>query len=274
MRPSLVYNAGRRGHAGPVMDVNEMMDQPPLVHEPEWIVKGTPDSLKAVLIQVAEGFQAHGYYFRASERPSRTGLSYVQVEARGEPGTPQGPVGIIHVDPLNAGRSRLLIRPDNSRPTSIAPRLFSEYLSSLRSELRRLRFLVPASRFSSYEVLQAAERELGAADEPATLAAVGNMFRSAVIDLANELYAPVMSKGGPEPQGDNAGEKLRLVATYYFAGRSERYTEGLGLSIEGSWKMINALPHRKRATREEVEACAALVRNLFEAFSFIAPQKP
>ena len=123
-------------------------------------------------------------------------------------------------------------------------------------------------------MLQAAERELGAADEPIAFAAVGNMFRSAVIELANELYAPSMSKGGPEPQGDNAGEKLHRVATFYFAGRSKRYVEGLGLSIDGSWVMVNALPHRKRATREEVEACAALIRNLFEAFSFIVPQKP
>lgn len=250
-------------------------DEPPLVHDLEWIVRGTPEALKAILIQVAEGFRAHGYYFQASERRSRAGLSYIRVEARGEPGTTgSGPAGNVHVDPLNAGRSRLLIRPDNSQPTSIAPRLFSEYLSTLHSELRRLDFLTPVSRFRSYEMLQAAERELGAADEPIAFAAVGNMFRSAVIELANELYAPSMSKGGPEPQGDNAGEKLHRVATFYFAGRSKRYVEGLGLSIDGSWVMVNALPHRKRATREEVEACAALIRNLFEAFSFIVPQKP
>ncbi len=240
----------------------------------DWILDGRPEEVKPVLIQAAEDLRTPSHQFRAEkDRPTRNGLPVNMILAYElAPGNAVLTVGGVRVDPLPGGRSRLVIRVYESQP--LAPALMAQYLAMAHSELRRFGFLAAASRFSSYDALLLAERELGAAEEAAALAGVGTIFKNAVIGLANELYSSTMSKGRPEPQGDNAKEKLRLVATYYFAGRSEEYLEGLRKSIEGSWEMVSALPHRKRATREEVETLAALVRNLFEAFSFIVPPKP
>ena len=99
-------------------------------------------------------------------------------------------------------------------------------------------------------------------------------MRSAMLALADELYAPHMLPGGVEaPKKDDAKRKLGLVINHYLAGRSEQYRKGLRRSMEGAWTAVSALVHRKRARREEAEICLALVRAQFEVFSLMVPEE-
>lgn len=258
-----------------------MDTQTPSESRVEWIVSGSPEAVKPILVQVADDFQTDAYYFRAYDRQRRAGLSVTEIRADAtQTGGGGGVIGGIQVDPLAGGRSRVHV-PANYAPSD--PKwaaLWQEYLSRVHAELKRLPgFLAPASRFKSHEVLQTARRELDAAEDSASYANVGNSCRGALIALANELYASHMLRAGEtEPDGDDARQKLRYVARHYLAGRSQRCRGGLTKAVngttEGVWDMASPLVHKyETATREEAEATLALVTGMFEAFSFIVPHQ-
>jgi hypothetical protein len=255
-----------------------MTAQPSSESRVEWLVSGSPESLKPVFVQAAEDFRTDAYAFRADDRQTRAGLSVIQIRADAtQTGGGGSVIGGIQIDPLIGGRSRVHV-PANYAPTDPKwARLWHEYLSRVHAELKRLGFLAPASRFKSHDVLQTARRELDAAQDSAAYANVGNSCLGALTALANEIYAcHMLHQGEDEPRGDDARSKLVYASRHYLAGRSERYRRGLAKAIEGVtegvWDMSQPLKHKhETATREEAEAALALVTAVFEAFSFIVP---
>jgi hypothetical protein len=153
----------------------------------EWRLGGTPDMVSAALRRAAEEFRLGSYVFRAEERTNRSGLPIVVIRAEANVGG--GSIGIINVDGLPGGRTRMSV-PARSPGTSSSwspdqdGRLFSAYLRKALSELQRLGFLAVSSRIRSYEVLQTARRELDAAEDSTSFANIGNSCRAALKALA------------------------------------------------------------------------------------------
>lgn len=261
-------------------------------HPLEWLLAGTPDMVKSLIVRVAGELEVEGSSFAAAAVEIGRGLPAIVIGVISE--SESGTIGIIQVEGLPGERTRLRvpaergakIRDSHYVPTpwhDVGPtanwrkdprgEFFSAFLGVLLLELRNSGFLSTSSRFESHSVVETARRELDAAEDAASLAAIGNICRSAMVALADELYADHMLRTGQTaPKRDDATGRLKVVLSHYFAGRSERYRRGLSKSIEASWDVSAALVHRKRATREEGETCFALLKGLFEAFSFIAPQ--
>lgn len=173
---------------------------------------------------------------------------------------------------LPQNRSLVRIPDEKDWETTSGPSLRSRFVEALVSELKRLGFISDRSRFSSASALQTAVTQLASADDPHSYAAVGNVCRSALVALANELYQPYMLPAGAgEPKGDDAKGKLKYAARHYAAGHSSRQSEGLGKVIEGVWTFTSAAPHRKNATRREAELCVTLVTAVFDSFVLIVP---
>jgi hypothetical protein len=242
----------------------------------EWTLAGTPDMLKLLLKRVADEFRFGAYIFRAEEPQLRSGLSALRIRADAPAGGE--PIGYIHCEQLPGQRTRMRVPPGRGSRSPTAwsldrdGTLFSAFLRAALSELRKSGFLASSSRFQSHAALVTARRELDAAEDSAAFAAIGNICRSAMVALANELYAPhMLPSGQDEPKGDDVRRKLKLVLSHHFGGRSEHYLRGLEKNIEGCWEIVTSLYKRKTATREEAEACFSLVAGLFEAFSFIVP---
>lgn len=233
----------------------------------EWKYAGTPDMIFTLLARIGDELPTYRTEYRetGSERPTI-------IVRQGPQG---GVLGTLTAEELPGNRSLLRIPPyrgagpaaTNHDPDGT---LLQAYVDAVISELSSLGFLASSSRFDSHAVLATARRELDSAAEPEALASIGNVLRSAMIALANETYrSHMLPEGATEPNTDDAKQKLRFVLRHYFAGRSERYRTGVEKTIEGCWDIVSAVPHRKAASRDELEAALSLVEGLFDAFSFV-----
>lgn len=271
----------RRYNPAVVASVSYSFDEPL-----EWLLAGTRDAVKLVLVRVVSELELDGHTFAAQEQELAQGMPALILGVR--VGSDRGVLGIIQLEQLPGERIRLRVpvgrgikvvselsvnvRAGHEFRLDPDGRLFSVCLGAILEEIRRCGFLSTSSRFVSHAVLETASRELAGAEESEALAAISNVLRSAIIALANELYSPYMLPAEEsEPKGDDATNKLKYVVSHYFAGKSERYRAGLKKSIDGSLEAVNALVHRKTATREEAEICLTLVSALFEMFSLIVP---
>ena len=236
----------------------------------KWKCSGTRDMLVVLLRRVADELPSYMTDDRntGSDRPTiilRFGPERIVL-------------GTITIEELPGNRCLLRVPPNRgasaeARAKDPEGRLLQTYLDAAISELRSLGFLASSSRFESHSVLDTARRELDSASEPEAFAAVGNVLRSAIIALGDELYKPhMLPSGESEPKGDDARQKLKFALRHYFAGRAERYREGIEGVVDACWGIVSPVPHRKSATRDELEAALAIVGGLFDAFSFIVPE--
>lgn len=234
--------------------------------------------VQTLLLHLGEVFEWEAHTFRLAYHMETGGFPVLRLGAYLPGGRDIGSIGLIYVDDLPAGFARLRVPKgrggrDESWNSDPDGRLFSSFLEAVLDELRAFGFLSTSSRFESHSIIDTATRELEAAEEPEAIAAVGNIMRSALLQLADEIYAEHMLPDGAEaPKKDDAKRKLRHVVNHYFAGRSKNYRMGLVRAAEGAWDAVSALKHRKRARREEAEICLALVRTQFEVFSLMVPE--
>lgn len=247
-------------------------EQPFSFAEPlDWRLVGTPEMVSAVLVGLGREMIHADRNLDARPLKSRLGGVRIRVSVGGNA------VGLIELHELPGQRCRLRVPANGGLEENWLPadaEWLSAFLRQALKELQSLGFLSTSSRFESHSILETATRELEEAEESEAIAAVGNIMRIAMLELADELYADHMLPDAAETlKKDDAKRKLRLVINHYFAGRSENYRKGLVRSAEGAWMAVNALVHRrKRAKREEAEICLALVRAQFDVFSLIVPE--
>jgi hypothetical protein len=120
-------------------------------------------------------------------------------------------------------------------------------------------------------MLETARTQLAAAEDAVGFAAIGNVCRSAMIALANELFKEEMTPtDATAPKHDDADTKLIYVSKHYGAGHSERQSAGVTKVVEGTWNIATAVSHRKSATREDAELCVLMTSNIFDSFALLS----
>lgn len=234
------------------------------------LLSGTPEMVKALIRLLCHEFVGPPKFTLEEAGHGRVGPGInLHVE--------HGSIGWIFLLSLPGNRTLLRVPPGRESPGvrwdhDPDGALFAKFLRHLLEQFRHYGFMAATSRFLSSSTLESAVRQIGAADDPAAFAAVGNMCRTAVIALARELYQPEMlPEAQPEPKADDAATKLKLVISHSWGGRSERQLGELKKSVESKWGIVSASLHRQHATREEAELGIVETAALYDDLALIVP---
>lgn len=242
-----------------------------LFEEPmEWRLQGRPEVILAAVWRrvQSETIEDFTFHLKQAETP---GGQHLRVDASNpNPKFGNGTIGYLQFNELPGERTRMRVPArgglSNEYWEEGDAEAWNAFLRAILPELRSTGFLMAGSRFESQHVLDTALRNLASADESVSLAGVANNFRAALLSLANELYDPIMLEPGRKtPKGNDAAEKLAVVVDHHLAGRSDRYRQGVKASIRGGWDAVQPNVHRwERATKADLEVCAALVKATYE----------
>lgn len=96
---------------------------------------------------------------------------------------------------------------------------------------------------------------------------IANSCRTIIIDFASQTYrAEYKPKEQEEPKGDDAKHKLTYTYKFLHNGYSKTYIEGKNHIINGIWKVISSLVHRKKIQKREIKECVLLTYLLINTF--------
>ena len=150
-----------------------MSDEPFSFDEPlEWLLVGDAEAATAVLMRVGEELVWEGHTFRVHPVRPKAALPFLRVIVLTPDGQRGGVIGLVLVDSLPRGRSRVRVQASrgDSDPAAFDfdrdGKFFSAFLRASLEELKVYGFLSTPSRFKSHNVLATATRELDAAEEP------------------------------------------------------------------------------------------------------------
>ena len=195
------------------------------------------------------------------------------------PASGGGSIGVLFLLATSSNRTILRVpqgrgsgNPDSQNEYDSDRRLFSQFLQAVADEMLKQGLISGWRRFQSGAALEAAERNLALAEDSQFYAAVGNICRSASIELANETYvASMCPPDTEEPKGDDATTKLKYVVMYLGAGHSKRQKVGLIKTVQGVWDFNSAVLHRNNASKPESEMCVRLTSEVFDCMALLTP---
>lgn len=118
-----------------------------------------------------------------------------------------------------------------------------------------------------FRKLKMVSKLLAEASEIEHFQSIGVQCREALIELANEIYEPEMSKEVEQPKGSDFKKKGELFISYYLNGSDNAdYRSYIKKMTEATWDYANKLTHSSTATVYEASTCVTLCISLITAY--------